>query len=194
MASIINSTFSNNQTTSQELVTSELQRGSHSANGNRRQGAEPVDYYTRKLPMLLNSTEPCALERESPRRISRTEDSVYQVSTLANKHVGSTRAPTSRHQSYSNDSTSRVNSATRVLAKLGSHSRRFASNLLKHIAITSRRFLLVAQRLYDNLLATPTKEISSVGPFTSIEEMIGNGLYSPYNNSLTNRNSRPIEP
>lgn len=194
MASIINSTFPSNQTTSQELATSQLQRGSQSTNGNRIRKTEPVDYNTYKLPILSKSTETCSLEQESPRRISRTKNRVCQGSILANKHVRSSRAPTSRHRSYSNDSPSRLNSATRLLTKLVSSSARLASNLLKYIAITSREFLLVAKRLYNNFLPTPTKEVSSVGSFTSIEEMVGNGLYTPYNPSLANRSSRSIEP
>jgi hypothetical protein len=194
MASIINSTFPSNQTTSQELATSQLKRSSLSANSNGIKGADQVDYYPRKLPILFISPETFSLERESLRGKSRTQNSVCQVSTLANKHVRSSRAPTSRHQSYSNDSASRLNSATRLLTKLGSSSARLASNLLKYIAVTSGEFLHVAQRLYENLLANPTKEISPVGSFTSIEEMVGNGLYSPYNTSLTNKSSRPIEP
>lgn len=194
MASIINSTFPNNQTTSQGLVTSQLQRGSQSTNGNRIRKTEPVDYNTYKLPILSKSTETCSLEQESPRRISRTKNRVCQVSTLENKHVRSSRAPTSRLQSYPSDSTSRLDSATQLLAKLGSSSARLASNLLKYIAITSREFLLVAQRLYNNFLPTPTKEVSSVGSFTTIEEMVGNGLYSPKNPALANRSSQPIEP
>ena len=194
MASIINLTFPSNQTTSQELATSQLKRGSLSANSNRIKGAEQVDYYPRQLPILFISPETFGLEQESLRGKSRTQKSVCQVSTLANKHVQASRAPRSRHQSYSNDFPNWLNSATRVLTKLGSSSARLASNLLKHIAVTSREFLLVAQRLYDNLLANPTKEVSPVGSFTSIEEMVGNGRYSPDNIPRTNRSSRPLEP